>query len=128
MREGINALAFSANWLFPGIEEGRLLTGLDTPETIARYYRDKGVALVVIKLGADGAYFDSGDEQGYVAGVPVQTVVDTVGAGDGFAAGVIRALLEGISLRPAVERGTWLGARDARVIIDRQSTRLNSST
>lgn len=118
MREGINALAFSANWLFPGIEEGRLLTGLDTPEAIARFYRDKGVALVVIKLGADGAYFDSGDEQGYVAGVPVQTVVDTVGAGDGFAAGVISALLEGISLRPAVERGAWIGARAVQVLGD----------
>src|SRR3546814_15157353 len=80
--------------------------------------RDKGVGLVVIKLGADGAYFDSGDEQGYVAGVPVQTVVDTVGAGDGFAAGVISALLEGISLRPAVERGAWIGARAVQVLGD----------
>nr|WP_257215273.1 sugar kinase [Pollutimonas harenae] len=118
MRDGINALAFSANWLFPGIAEGRLLTGLDTPEDIARYYRDQGVGLVVIKLGADGAYFDSGDEQGYVAGVPVQTVIDTVGAGDGFAAGVMSALLEGKPLRAAVKRGAWIGARAVQVVGD----------
>lgn len=118
MREGINALAFSANWLFPGIAEGRLLTGLDTPEAIAGFYRDHGADLVVIKLGAEGAYFDSADEQGYVAGFPVAKVIDTVGAGDGFAAGVISALLEGRPLRRAVERGAWIGARAVQVLGD----------
>ncbi|NYT59173.1 sugar kinase [Alcaligenaceae bacterium] len=118
MREGINALAYRANWLFPGIEEGRLLTGLDTPEDIAGFYRSKGVDLVVIKLGADGAYYDSGDEQGYVAGFPVAKVIDTVGAGDGFAAGVISALIEGQPLRSAVERGAWIGARAVQVLGD----------
>ncbi|MCC2596505.1 sugar kinase [Pusillimonas sp. MFBS29] len=118
MREGINALALRANWVFPGIEEGRLLTGMDTPEDIAGFYRSQGVDLVVIKLGADGAYYNSGDEQGYVAGVPVAKVIDTVGAGDGFAAGVISALLEGLPLRRAVERGAWIGARAVQVLGD----------
>ena len=118
MRQGINALAFSADWVFPGIAEGRLLTGHDTPEAIARFYRDQGVSLVVIKLGADGAYFDSGAEQGYVSGFPVPAVIDTVGAGDGFAAGVISALLEGVPLRRAVERGAWIGARAVQVVGD----------
>ncbi len=118
MREGINALAFAADWVFPGIEEGRLLTGHQTPEAIASFYRDHGARLVVIKLGADGAYFDSGDEQDYVAGFPVKTVVDTVGAGDGFAVGVISALLEGQPVRRAVERGAWIGARAVQVLGD----------
>src|SRR3546814_3256316 len=83
MRAGINQLAFAADWVFPGLEEGRLLTGLQSPEEIARYYREHGARLVVIKLGADGAYFDNGAEQAYVPGCPVDTVVDTVGAGDG---------------------------------------------
>src|SRR5690606_16146843 len=65
MREGINELAFSADWVFPGIEEGRLLTGHETPEDIADFYRrggprSDGPRLVVIKLGAKGAYFDNG--------------------------------------------------------------------
>src|SRR3546814_9798251 len=51
----INQLAFAADWVFPGLEEGRLLTGLQSPEEIARYYREHGARLVVIKLGADGA-------------------------------------------------------------------------
>lgn len=118
MCAGINTLAGLADWVFPGIEEGRLLTGRDTPEAIAQFYRDLGVKLVVIKLGADGAFFDSGAEQGYVSGVPVKTVVDTVGAGDGFAAGVISALLEGCALQAAVERGAWIGARAVQVLGD----------
>src|SRR3546814_15110507 len=103
MRAGINQLAFAADWVFPGLEEGRLLTGLQSPEEIARYYREHGARLVVIKLGADGAYFDNGAEQAYVPGCPVDTVVDTVGAGDGFAVGVISALLEGLPLRKRSE-------------------------
>ncbi|RTZ44530.1 sugar kinase [Candidimonas sp. SYP-B2681] len=118
MREGINELAFAADWVFPGIDEGRLLTGHRTPEAIATFYRDHGARLVVIKLGADGAYFDNGAEQGYVAGFPVETVVDTVGAGDGFAVGVISALLEGQPVRKAVERGAWIGARAVQVLGD----------
>jgi 2-dehydro-3-deoxygluconokinase len=37
--------------------------------------------------------------------------VDTVGAGDGFAVGVISALLEGASLEQAALRGNAIGAR-----------------
>jgi hypothetical protein len=55
----------------PGLEEGRLLTGEATPEAIARQYRDIGAQLVVIKLGADGAYFDGPGTMGSVPGAPV---------------------------------------------------------
>jgi 2-dehydro-3-deoxygluconokinase len=118
MRASVNQLAFSAHWIFPGLEEGRFLTGCDTPEQIARYYRDHGAELVVVKLGAEGAYFDGVDQQGYVAGYPISSVVDTVGAGDGFAVGVISALLDGREARKAVERGAWIGARAVQVLGD----------
>src|SRR3546814_11329310 len=115
MRAGINQLAFAADWVFPGLEEGRLLTGLQSPEEIARYYREHGARLVVIKLGADGAYFDNGAEQAYVPGCPVDTVVDPVGAGDGFAVGVFSALLEGLPLRTGVDTCSWIVARAGKV-------------
>jgi 2-dehydro-3-deoxygluconokinase len=118
MRECINQLAFAADWVFPGLAEGRLLTGCDTPERIASYYRGHGARLVVVKLGPEGAYFDGEQGQGYVAGCPVAKVVDTVGAGDGFAVGVISAMLEGRSVRQAVERGAWIGARAVQVLGD----------
>ncbi len=118
MRAGINELARGADWVFPGMEEGRLLTGRDTPEGVARFYLDQGAKLVVIKLGPDGAYFDDGGQGVYVPGCPVKKVVDTVGAGDGFAVGVISGLLEGRGLRQAVERGAWIGARAVQVLGD----------
>lgn len=118
MRETLNSLACRADWVLPGMEEGRLLTGQDTPEGIARFYLDAGVALVVIKLGAQGAYWATAQQSAYVAGFAVAQVLDTVGAGDGFAAGVISALLEGRTVQDAVRRGAWMGARAVQVLGD----------
>lgn len=115
MRSGIHQLAALADWVLPGLEEGRLLTGERQPEAIARFYRDLGARLVVIKLGPEGAYYDDGAQQGYVPACPVDRVIDTVGAGDGFAVGVISALLEGMDIRGAVGRGAWIGARAVQV-------------
>ena len=44
-------------------------------------------------------------------GNAVVRVVDTVGAGDGFAVGVVSALLEGLALSAAAARGNAIGAR-----------------
>lgn len=107
----INALAVKADWVLPGLEEGRLLTGQHSPADIAGFYLDQGVELVVIKLGEAGAYFRSAKGEGQVAPVPVSRVVDTVGAGDAFAVGVLSALLEGRPLAEAVARGNWCGSR-----------------
>jgi len=65
----------------------------------------------VIKLGDEGAYFRTAKGDGQVAPVPVAKVVDTVGAGDAFAVGVLSALLEGRELPEAVARGNWCGSR-----------------
>lgn len=119
MVAGINALAAKADWVLPGIEEGKILMGSDDPVAIARFYRGLDAKLVIVKLGADGAYYDSDTAGcGHVAGFPVETVVDTVGAGDGFAAGVISALLAGRSVPEAVKRGCWIGARAVQVLGD----------
>ncbi|MDR3451277.1 MAG: sugar kinase [Rhodoferax sp.] len=122
MRHWINHLAARADWVLPGLEEGRFLTGETTPEGVARFYRQAGARLVVVKLGAEGAYFDGEINDavgsGHVAGFPVVEVVDTVGAGDGFAVGVISALLAGRSVPEAVRRGAWIGARAVQVLGD----------
>ena len=118
MRHEVNGLAAGADWVLPGLEEGRLLTGKTTPESVARFYRQLGARLVVVKLGPVGAYFDGEAGCGHVAGFPVDKVVDTVGAGDGFAVGVVSALLEGRSVPDAVKRGAWIGARAVQVLGD----------
>ena len=119
MREAVNDLATRADWVLPGLEEGRFLTGETTAEGIARFYRQRGARLVVVKLGAEGAYFDSETAgSGHVPGFAVAQVIDTVGAGDGFAVGVISALLDGLGVPEAVKRGAWIGARAVQVLGD----------
>jgi dehydrogluconokinase len=119
MRDALNALAGQCDWVLPGVAEGLILTGHDEPESIAAFYRERGASRVIVKLGADGAYYDDRDAgRGRVPAFPVQKVVDTVGAGDGFAVGVVSALLEGRSTAEAARRGAWIGARAVQVIGD----------
>jgi 2-dehydro-3-deoxygluconokinase len=119
MRKEINALAFAADWVLPGLGEGQLLTGQQTPEGIADFYLEQGVKAVVIKTGPDGAWFKSASgEQAQVAACKVENVVDTVGAGDGFAVGLISALLEGLSLELAVKRGNKIGSLAVQAVGD----------
>ncbi|MNO04008.1 2-dehydro-3-deoxygluconokinase [compost metagenome] len=51
-------------------------------------------------------------------GCPVDKVVDTVGAGDAFAVGVISGLLDGRTVPQAVKRGCWIGALQVQVLGD----------
>jgi 2-dehydro-3-deoxygluconokinase len=118
MKEQINDLAARADWILPGLKEGEILTGFSAPFDIAGFYLDRGAELVVVKLGAKGAYFRTSDRDGTVPGVAVSRVIDTVGAGDGFAAGLISALLEGETIERAVARGNQVGAHAIQVIGD----------
>ncbi|WP_144112397.1 sugar kinase [Paraburkholderia sp. BCC1886] len=118
MVDGLNALAALSDWVLPGIGEGEILTGYTQPEDIASFYLDHGARGVIVKLGAHGAYYRTADEAATIAGQPVARVVDTVGAGDGFAVGVISALLEGKSMAQAVARANRIGALAIQVIGD----------
>ena len=113
MVETINELASHAEILLPGINEGEILTGSRDPETIADFYLQNGevTQIVVLKLGEEGAFVKQKDGTSFtVPGFAVEKVVDTVGAGDGFAAGLISALLEGKPLENAVVRANAVGA------------------
>ena len=111
MVETLNRLASVSDWVLPGLEEGRLLTGRESPEAVADFYLEHGASRVIVKLGPEGAFFASAAERGRAPGVRVARIVDTVGAGDGFAVGVISGLLEGLTLAQATARGNAIGAR-----------------
>lgn len=107
----LNSLAEGVETVLPGLGEGEILTGRNTPEGVAEFYHDLGVKNVVVKLGKEGAYFsEKGGQSGFSPAFPVRKKVDTVGAGDGFAAGVISALAEGEILEEAAFRGNVIGA------------------
>jgi len=106
----INSIAAMADIVMPGEAEGEQLCGTRDPEQIGKFYRDLGVRTVLVKIGKRGTYVVSDAFHGLVKGFHVSHVVDTVGAGDGFAAGVLSALIEGKGIADAVERGNAVGA------------------
>jgi sugar/nucleoside kinase (ribokinase family) len=111
MVTAVNELASLSDLVMPGLAEGRLLTGRQDPAGIAAFYLERGARQVVVKLGPEGAYAAADGWRGVVPGIPVREVVDTVGAGDGFAVGVISGVLDGLPLREAAARGNAIGAR-----------------
>ena len=123
MVSALNDMAMRCNIVLPGLSEGRLLTGLETPEEIAQFYLSSpNVTLVVIKLGENGAYYhDKVRGEGYIDAVEVSHIVDTVGAGDAFAVGCVSALLENLDLQQAIGRAALFGATALTVRGDNES-------
>lgn len=110
MVEVLNELSKYADLILPGEEEGEILAGTTDNKEIANFYHKLGVKIVVVKNGSEGAYYSDGNESGQVSGFKVDKVVDTVGAGDGFAVGVISGIIEGKNLFESVKRGNAIGA------------------
>lgn len=113
MKNVINNLAKYADIILPGQKEGEFLTGTSDPEKIADFYlKSSQTKAVFVKVGSKGSYVKTKlDEHGkFIPGFKVKKVVDTVGAGDGFAVGVITALMENKGYLEAARRGNAIGA------------------
>ena len=82
-------------------------------QTLGRFY-DR----VVIKRGVAGAAVGSLRGVQLSLPAPMSDVVDTTGAGDAFAAGLISARLEGQDWPAALARANWVGAQAIQVVGD----------
>lgn len=109
MVDCLNRLAGLADYMLPGYKEGEILMGSRDPEKIADYYLEKGAKAVIVKTGAKGAFAASRQERIQVPTYQEREIVDTVGAGDGFACGIISGIAEGLSLRETVLRANAIG-------------------
>lgn len=76
---------------------------------MARELTGLGPAQAVLKLGAQGALADDGNEALVQPVVPV-TCVDPVGAGDAFVSGYLAGLLDGASLAERLHLAATCGA------------------
>lgn len=111
MKRVLNRLCTQAEIVMPGIHEGQILMGSDQPEAIADFYLDKGVKIVIVKDGSKGAFIKTATgQQTFVPSFKVQKVVDTVGAGDGFATGIIDGYLRALSPEAMLRQGNAIGA------------------
>lgn len=121
MVQTLNELACYANLVLPGVSEGELLTGKSTVEEISDFYIDNGAETVVIKDGGKGAYVkEAGQEIRLVPGFKVDEIVDTVGAGDGFAVGIIDGYLSDLSITEAVKNANGIGAIQIQHVSDNE--------
>lgn len=116
----INELAQNTDVVLPGIGECAILAGTEDVEATADFYQNLGAKTVVIKDGSNGAYVRDGKASYRVPGYKVTNVVDTVGAGDGFAVGVLSGILEGLEMKESVLRGNAIGAIQVMNISDNE--------
>jgi sugar/nucleoside kinase (ribokinase family) len=64
----------------------------------------------VVKLGAQGAWIQAGETRHRVNADKVETVIDTTGAGDNWAAGFLAGYLRGLPLDRCGQLGSQAGA------------------
>ncbi len=110
-RPVLRDLAGRSDVVLPGLDEAELLTGERDPLLAARALLALGPRLVVLKLGASGALAATADGAVVqVPAAPLARVVDPVGAGDAFAAGLLAATLDGEPLAEALDLATRCAA------------------
>ncbi|HWK72035.1 MAG TPA: PfkB family carbohydrate kinase [Burkholderiaceae bacterium] len=95
------------DYIVPNETEASLLTGLpvETPtqvEAAARALLHKGVRNVIVTLGEKGALYCSPGETFMLGPVSAGACIDTIGAGDGFIAGMAVGLGKGLPVRDAM--------------------------
>jgi len=107
---GLPAALFKlVDTLVPNAGEALLLTGKKTVEAAARELLRRGCRQVVVTQGAKGAFWMTAGACGHVPAPKVKPV-DTVGAGDCFAAWLAAGLAGGLSLSEAVGRAVRAAA------------------
>ncbi|MFC1404774.1 MULTISPECIES: carbohydrate kinase family protein [Streptacidiphilus] len=104
------ALLGGVDLLLPNLDEARALTGQSDPSIAARVLSARCHCLVALKLGSAGALLA---EHGALLGrvpAPAAVPLDSTGAGDAFAGGLLAALLDGADPAAAAAAGCRLGA------------------
>ena len=95
----------------PNRAEFLSLTAVDTiEEGIEKIGKIAPKLMIIIKDGANGAYGWDGNELIHQPAILNEEVVDCIGAGDSFNAGLIHAFINGNSLKRCLESGAIAGA------------------
>lgn len=110
LREVMNDVSKKVDLILPGISECKILLGTDDLEEIKEKYMEMGIKRLILKQGEIGSHYIENGKHKFVKGFKVEKVVDTVGAGDGFAVGVISSILDDLSEEQTLERANAIGA------------------
>lgn len=99
----------SVDILLTGLDEIEMLNGTASDQALEDFAAHYGISQLVIKDGGNGSRVFQ-DGQWHSKAAFKVTVVDTVGAGDGFDAGYVYAVLHGYAPEDALEFANGVGA------------------
>ena len=77
-------LLLKADILIPNKEGAKSITNSKTPEEAAKILIKKGIPLVIITMGKQGALITTENYQKLIPTYEIETIIDTTGAGDTF--------------------------------------------
>ena len=92
-------------------DDEQALWGDANPEAAIRRLQQAGVREIVLKNGAAGATYATGDTRHHIPAERVEDIVDTTAAGDAFNAGYLAARLQGADPVASCKNGNRLAAR-----------------
>ena len=96
--------------LLIGDEEIEILLGDTTIEDAIKTFHECGIEKVIVKKGSKGAIASDGKNVYEVDAIKPKALVDTVGAGDGFAAGFLTSVIKGKTLEECVKFANAVGS------------------
>ena len=100
--------------VFANESESRAFTKCEKPEDGLREL-SKMCSIAVVKVGKDGSWVRSGDEQFFIPAWPANPV-DGTGAGDTYAAGFLYGLAQDLPLKTCGEIGSIIAAKVVEVV------------
>jgi fructokinase len=114
-REAVDPLLDLSTIVKLGDDELEPLLGTDDADEAARMLLDRGVQLVLVSKGPEGAFYATSGFRGEVPAFDIGEVVDATGAGDAFLAATLVHLSDGPlddeeRVREATRRGCAAGA------------------
>ncbi|MCC6904710.1 MAG: hypothetical protein IT326_02640 [Anaerolineae bacterium] len=110
----VKSIFATSDFLFLTLDEAQHLLDYTDPAEMAAALHRFGPAVVVVKVGPEGCYVSSADGVQHIPGYRIH-LVDTVGAGDAFAAAFIAGHLRGGTLRDCAALANAMGAATASV-------------
>lgn len=93
----------------PSYDEARELVRADEPRKIAEAFMDYGIKIVGLKMGSQGCYIRTANEEYRIPVYDVEAV-DATGAGDSFVGGFLAGLIKGWALEDIGRLANAVGA------------------
>lgn len=118
-RKLIEKILSDTKVVFSNSEEARVFTYEKDPEMAAKFL-SKYADIAVVKDGKNGSYVYSNGELVHVPAFSVKAI-DTTGAGDGYASGFLKGLLDGYSIAKTAEIGSYFASEVVKIYGSRLS-------